>query len=407
MTFFGLLLLSFLSANNASAQTYKSIYVFADSNGTTGISANSVIADQAGNLYGTTSGGGAFGFGTIFRLSAAGKETVLYSFTGGADGGNPQAALVRDTAGNLYGTAQRYGSSKCPSDLSTGCGTIFQLSRTGTLVILHSFTGPDGLEPTGSLVLDAKGNIYGTTVLGGNNPNCTTSSPYPDGCGTVFKLTKNAAGKWHETILYSFGGDGDGWQPSGGVLLDASGVLFGATASGDSGCSMGVAAACGNVYELTHSGNTWTHTVLYTFTGDTDGAQPSSGLIQDPDGNLYGVTNLGGDFGFGTIFKIDVNHNKTTLHSFTGVGGAYPFADLVRDAVGNLCGTTTEGGTSKVGTVFKLDAKGTFTVLHNFQGGNDGAYPYSTLFQDKNGNLFGATVLGGSKGQGMLFDIRK
>jgi len=238
------------------------------------------------------------------------------------------------------------------------------------------------------------------------NPDCSAAS-FPDGCGTVFRLTKNSAGKWHETVLYSFGGDGDGWQPSGGLLLDASGNIYGTTASGDSGCSMGSGASCGNVFKLQRNGTGWMHTILYTFTGGKDGAQPSSGLIRDSKGNLYGVTNLGGSFGFGTIFKLDVNNNKAILHSFKGTDGAYPFADLVRDAAGNLYGTTTEGGSSKVGTVFKLETGGTLRVLHSFHGGSDGAYPFSTLFQDAAGNLYGATVLGGSKGQGTLFDIHK
>lgn len=387
-------------------QSYQHLYTFNGANGASGASPNSLIGDLAGNLYGTTSGGGAYGFGTIFRLSPAGQETVLYSFSGGADGGNPEGGLVRDAAGNLYGTAERYGSSQCPSDLPVGCGVVFQLSPARKLLILHTFTGADGLGPGASLFLDFAGNLFGTTILGGNNPNCSSPSSFPEGCGTVFKLTKNLAGKWRETVLYSFGGDGDGWQPAGGVLVDRSGAIYGTTASGDSGCSMGRAEACGNVYKLTHDGTGWTHTILYTFTGGTDGAQPSSGLVRDTAGNLYGVTNLGGSFGFGTIFKLDVNNNKVILHSFRGTDGAYPFADLVRDASGNLYGTTTEGGTSKVGTVFKLKAGGALVVLHSFHGGSDGAYPFSTLFRDKAGNLYGATVLGGSKGQGTLFDIR-
>jgi uncharacterized repeat protein (TIGR03803 family) len=395
------------AGKSVQAQTYHPLYTFNGVNSANGSSPTSLVADRAGNVYGATSGGGAFGFGTIFKLSAAGKETVLYSFTGGADGGNPEAGLVRDAAGNLYGTAQRYGSSKCPSYIAVGCGTVFQLSPSRKLAILHAFTGADGMAPGAILFLDSKGSLYGTTILGGNNPNCSPTSPFPDGCGSVFKLTKNSAGKWRETVLYSFGGGGDGWQPSGGVLVDAAGNIYGATASGDSGCSMGPAVTCGNVFKLTRNGTGWTHTVLYSFTGGTDGAQPSSGLIQDSEGSLYGVTNLGGSLGFGTIFKLGVNHNKMILHSFTGSDGAYPFADLVRDAAGNLYGTTTEGGTSKVGTVFKLDTAGSLTVIHSFHGGSDGAYPFSTLFQDAGGNLYGATVLGGSKGQGTLFDIRK
>ena len=394
------------AGKSVQAQTYHPLYTFHGVNSANGSSPTSLVADRAGNVYGATSGGGAFGFGTIFKLSAAGIETVLYNFTGGADGGNPEAGLVRDAAGNLYGTAERYGSSKCLLDVEVGCGTVFQLSPARKLAILHAFTGADGMEPGGTLVLASNGSLYGTTILGGNHPDCSAAS-FPDGCGTVFRLTKNSAGKWHETVLYSFGGDGDGWQPSGGLLLDASGNIYGTTASGDSGCSMGSGASCGNVFKLQRNGTGWMHTILYTFTGGKDGAQPSSGLIRDSKGNLYGVTNLGGSFGFGTIFKLDVNNNKAILHSFKGTDGAYPFADLVRDAAGNLYGTTTEGGSSKVGTVFKLETGGTLRVLHSFHGGSDGAYPFSTLFQDAAGNLYGATVLGGSKGQGTLFDIHK
>jgi uncharacterized repeat protein (TIGR03803 family) len=189
------------------------------------------------------------------------------------------------------------------------------------------------------------------------------------------------------------------------LIGDSSGNIYGTVPSGDSGCSKGPADACGNVFKLSHGPNGWSQNALYTFKGGTDGAEPNGGLVRDDQGNLYGMTTLGGAFGLGTIFALDTSGKKTILHSFNGPDGAYPVAALVRDSAGNLFGVATFGGTSKVGTAFKLDPAGKLTILHHFTGGTDGAYPYATLLRDRAGNLFGMTTFGGQKDQGTVFKI--
>jgi uncharacterized repeat protein (TIGR03803 family) len=205
--------------------------------------------------------------------------------------------------------------------------------------------------------------------------------------------------------LHSFIGGSDGWQPFGTLIGDSAGNIYGTAVSGDSGCGQGPADACGVVFRLSPDRNGWVYTVLYVFKGGTDGASPWGGLARDEQGNLYGTTRSGGEFGLGTIFKVDSSGNKTILRSFAGPDGAYPYASLIRDTVGNIYGVAAFGGTSKVGTAFKLDPAGNYTVLHNFTGGTDGAYPYSALLQDEAGNLYGATFAGGLNEHGTIFKI--
>jgi uncharacterized repeat protein (TIGR03803 family) len=239
-----------------------------------------LVRDASGNLYGTTVDGGAFGFGTVFELDTAGKETVLYSFAGtgvGGDGANPLSGLIRDASGNLYGTTLVGGACAC------GLGTVFKLDTTGKETVLHSFTGtPDGATPEGVLVRDASGNLYGTTGHGGS---CAC------GLGTVFKLA--TTGK--ETVLHSFTGTGgDGGDPRAGVVRDGKGNLYGTTLSG--GINTGI------VFMLDKTGK---EAVLHSFTGmGGDGASPYAGLIRDPKtGTLYGTTLWGGTSGLGTVFQ--------------------------------------------------------------------------------------------------------
>ncbi|MBZ5538963.1 MAG: hypothetical protein LAN61_00440 [Acidobacteriia bacterium] len=289
-----------------------------------------LMLDEAGNLYGTTQFGGTFGKGTVFKVDTSGKETVLYSFTGGADGANPRAGLVQDGRGNLYSTTYNGGSGSCV----VGCGIVFKLDVIrNEEKVLYTFTGgADGSNPSG-VILDKAGNLYGTTLNYGSS-----------GYGTVFKLSKS--GK--ETVLYSFTGGTDGSYPYADLVLDERGNLYGTTQGGIGG----------NVFKLGRSGKL---TVLHSFTGSGDGAQPFAGLALDEAGNLYGTTYWGGVSNAGTIFKVDANGGESVLHSFTGgTDGAFPYAGLVQDAVGNLFGTTiygggaSPGGASGFGTVFKL-----------------------------------------------------
>lgn len=250
-----------------------------------------VIRDAEGNLYGTTEYGGAFGAGAVFELTPAGTETVLYSFTGGADGYMPIGGLVRDWEGNLFGTTAFGGPNvaSCYSQ-NDGCGTVFKLTPSGTLTTLYSFAGsPDGFAPLGSLVRDAKGNLYGTTFIGGAN-----------NWGTVFEVFKTGK-TYQEKVLYSFSNWTDGSDPwAGGLVLDESGNLYGTTTLGGD-VEPPCYDNCGNVFEMTPAGE---ETVLYSFTRQPDGVNPRAGLVWDKQGNLYGTTQYGGANGAGTVFKV-------------------------------------------------------------------------------------------------------
>jgi uncharacterized repeat protein (TIGR03803 family) len=308
-----------------------------------------LIFDANGNLYGTTNQGGASGVGLVFKLSSRGKETVLYSFTGGADGRYPGAgSLIWDAKGNLYGTASGGGNmSGCHNQ---GCGVVFKVNKERKETVLYTFTGgADGSSPQAGLIWDAEGNLYGTTVDGGDMSGC-----HNDGCGVVFKVNRERK----ETVLYTFTGGADGANPFAGVIWDAKGNLYGTDYDGGdaSGCNQG----CGTVFKLNKSNK---ETVLYSFTAGADGEIPSAGVIWDAKGNLYGTTTDGGDGsgcqnngwnGCGTVFKLNKSNKETVLYSFTGgADEGYPQAGLIWDAKGNLYGTTT-GGPTAFGTVFKL-----------------------------------------------------
>jgi uncharacterized repeat protein (TIGR03803 family) len=299
-----------------------------------------------GSLYGTTVDGGTpegggcrHGCGTVFTVDKTGKETVLYAFQGGTDGGNPAARLVWDHNGNLYGTTFSGGDLSC---YVGGCGVVFKLDRTGKQTVLYSFADlTDGKMPVG-LVLDNAGNLYGTTYDGGNF-----------GHGAVFKLDQTGT----LTVLYSFTAGSDSADPSGLFFRDPSGNLYGTT-NGVGSPDYGI------VFKLDMTGKLG---VLHTFTGGTDGEYPGN-LISDNTGNLYGTTMGGGTGsgcyygGCGTVFKVDTNSNETVLHDFTGTDGQLPNG-LIMDGAGNLYGTTFGGGGGKgfscsyylgCGTVFKL-----------------------------------------------------
>jgi uncharacterized repeat protein (TIGR03803 family) len=271
-----------------------------------------LISDSQRNLYGTTDIGGDLncnsgaGCGTIFELSKTGTETVLYTFKGGHDGERPLAALLRDAAGNLYGTTWEGGGDGCGGP---GCGTVFKLEPvSGVETILHRFTGgTDGQSPVSGLISDAQGNLYGATELSGDGNGVCGSL----GCGTVFKI--DTTGK--ETILYRFTGGSDGSEPSGTLVRDVSGNLYGTTGlGGDLTCN--APCGCGMVFKLDRAG---TETVHHAFTGSpADGNNPIAGVILDSSGNLYGTTYRDGAFGFGTIFKVNAAGNETILYNFTG-----------------------------------------------------------------------------------------
>lgn len=328
--------------------------------------------DAKGNIYGTTTTGGTYDFGVLFKISRSGRENILHTFGTPGDGLGPSCRPLLDAAGNLYGTTDGGGA--------IGFGTIFKLARDGTYSILHSFAGkPDGYGPVSDLVADAAGNLYGTTQYGGTSNNCGDT-----GCGAVFKLTP--AGQ--ETILYSFrGGSSDASYLPSGVSLDGAGNLYGIT-------YLGGLYRQGELYRIAPNG---TKTTLYDF---FDG-RPFGGLVFDPAGNIYGTTIDGGVQG--TVWKFSTDGVYTVLHAFTGL--AHPQVTLILDASGNLYGTTVEDGAFDAGTVYQLTPDGTYTVLHTFMGGADGAIPYSPLYRDGKGNLFGTTYYGGGI-YGSVFEVQ-
>jgi uncharacterized repeat protein (TIGR03803 family) len=330
-------------------------------------------ADSTHALYGATEFGGRYDWGVVYKVDQAGNETVLYSFTGGADGAAPNGDLVCDSAGNLYGTSFEGGKH--------GRGNVFKVDPSGNETVLHNFAGPDGGSPEAGVVLDAGGNLYGTTNGGG-----------ADDDGVVFKIDPIG----NETVLYSFTGGSDGGRPNARLIRDSLGNLYGTTASGGAHNS-------GVVYKVDPVGN---ETVLYAFTGGADGGYPSTPVTRDSAGNLYGTTDSGGTHAFGVVYKVDSSGNETVLHSFTnGADGRYPYAGVVRDAAGNLYGSTHNGGHGKLGVVYKLDASGNLTVLHSFTGGADGAGPGGRLVRDSAGNLYGTTYPGGANRKGVVYKI--
>ena len=360
-----------------------------------------LIQDAAGNLYGTAQDGGAFGSGTVFKIDTSGKETVLYNFCSAAncvDGSYPNA-VIQDAAGNLYGTTIQGGSY--------GRGSVFKVDSTGHETVLYSFcsvsvssigglTCLDGWGPTAGLIQDATGNLYGTTQEGGA------------GGGTVFKIDTSG----NETVLYNFCSAAnctDGLHPVASLIQDAAGSLYGTTAGGGASGSDGE----GTVFKIDISGH---ETVLYSFcsvggSACLDGAGSDAGLIQDAAGNLYGTTIQGGSYGRGTVFKVDNSGIETVLYNFCSVAncpdGASPHAGLIEDAAGNLYGTTEVGGVNSAGTVFKVDTMGKETVLYSFCSIAtclDGQAPVAGLIQDAAGNLYGSTWSGGL-GVGAVFKL--
>jgi uncharacterized repeat protein (TIGR03803 family) len=372
-----------------------------------------LVKDASGNFYGTTLNGGSnnyhnsSGDGAVFKVTPSGAESVIWYFGSGVDGWSPQFGdLIIDAGGNLYGTTNRGGSYDA--------GTVFELSPNGNggwnEAVLLSLGGPgDGANPYARLALDGGGNLFGATTQGGAS-----------NLGIVFELSRDGSGGWSETVLYSFGGTPDGSSPRG-VIVDASGNVYGTTFGGG-------ANNWGTVFELSPpvvAGNPWTEKVLWNFGAGLDGKMPIGSLIMDGSGILYGTTLVGGAYNAvgtqgccGTVFKLAPQSGgtwaETILWSFgnpkTKGDGQEPQVGLLMDSGGNLYGTCYTGGSSGRGTAFKLvkplpGSTWSETILWNFASGADGASPSSDLVFDSNGKLWGTTYSGGTPQRGTVFKI--
>jgi uncharacterized repeat protein (TIGR03803 family) len=350
-----------------------------------------VISDTSGNLYGTTLWGGnltcnfGFGCGVVYKLTPTGTETVLYSFAGGTDGAYPSAALFRDANGNLWGTTTAGGGTGC---FGNGCGTVFRVGTTGTYKVVYHFTnGTDGGVPNSALIQDALGRFVGTASSGGD-PSCA--------CGVVYAIDRT--GK--EVVLMSFPGGASGAYPlDDNLAKDASGNFYGSTASGgDPTCY------CGVVYKLDPTG---TETVLYTFLGGTDGQSPS-GVTRDSKGNLYGTTILGGVNGKGTLFEITSSGSYTKLHDFGGPSdgatppdAATPSGGVTFCSDGSLFGTAEAGGSLGFGAAWRMALTGLRkeSVIANFDYSFSGGVPVADInedFDDDGAVLHGTASEGGN-----------
>ncbi|MFZ1008891.1 MAG: choice-of-anchor tandem repeat GloVer-containing protein [Candidatus Sulfotelmatobacter sp.] len=358
---------------------------------------SSLIRDSAGNLYGTTPAGGLYGWGAVFEITPSGSTSatkLLYSFHGTSDGAMPRTSLAFDSAGNLYGTAQFGGSQNCLA----GCGTVFKLSPSSggdwNFSVLHTFLNlKDGSGPTSGVTLDASGNIYGTSQYG-NNGGCFGPG---HGCGTVFKLAPTSHGEWNYSLLHAFSGSSkEGGVPDvGGLVMDSSGNLYGAT--GDGG-----GYTRGNIYELSPQfGGPWKQTVLYNFSQAESGSQGT--LAFDKAGNLYGTTNGGGTYGYGTAFELSQSGGvwtKTTLFSFNGsTTGGNDDGGVIFDSLGNLYGVNNA-------IAFELSpVAGSWqeTTLYSF--GFLTSPPYLSLVIDPSGNLYGVIAANNGPVQNVVYEL--
>jgi uncharacterized repeat protein (TIGR03803 family) len=396
-------------AAQAASPTKTVLYNFTGEDGDGANPFASAAVSSGGVLYGTTFYGGTSGYGTVFALTPPAQsgpwtESVLYSFSGGADGANPYAGLTVGSGGTLYG-ATTYGGRG-------GVGTVFMLTPPApggawTESVLFSFTGSDGANPYASLALATNGVLYGVTSLGGTSD-----------AGAIFMLTPPgiSGGAWTEAVLYNFTDGADGGFPYGGLTLASNGVLYGTTNFG------GASSVYGTVFKLVPpaSGGDWTLTTLHSFSG-VDGGNPFAPMVITSNGVLYGTTAGGVGASFGTVFKLTPPTSgsvwtEAVLYRFSGgsVGG-HPRGAVSVGPGGVLYGTTTAGGNetgySGNGTLFQLtpptESGGAWTpsVLHTFTGGADGAYPNGALVPTASGTYYATTLSGGANGNGTVFSL--
>lgn len=383
-----------LSLVTAAATTTDVIFSFEEEEGE--YADTDLETDNAGNIYGTTVLGGEFGGGTVFQLSPkpnGWEHTVLYNFTGGADGGEPYKGVTIGKRGNLYGTAVTGGSGSCEG----GCGVVYKLTKSGDAwnqTVIHAFTGgDDGSGPGARVTVDRSGNVYGMTPTGGTY-----------GVGTIYKIHPHAR-SWEFQVIHTFTGGDDGATGSAGRMLLQHGRLYGAA-------TVGGLYGSGVVFELTPTAvGEWDFRVLYSFHGQPDGSFPYGALLRVSSGKIYGTTYYGGENGIGAVYELSPRPvgewDGRVIYSFqTGSDGNSPISNLVRDVAGNLYGTTSEGGLGS-GTIFKLAPIGggqwTESVVHPFEGPPDGGFSYNGMVVDRFGNFYGATVHGGTDDDGCVY----
>jgi len=399
--------LLFVAALQAHAQTFIVLHRFAGFPNDGRMPTAPLIEDSAGNLYGTTYAAGKYGGGVVFKLNPNGHGTVLHNFSTGAaaaatNGANPAGGLVMDAAGNLYGTTANGGDLQCSLNHPDGCGTVFRLDSTNRLTVLQRFNGGyDGADPTQSLLLDASGRLFGTNELAG-----------PGSDGMLYQID-TATGQL--TYIHSFYAYVDG---TSNLVEDAQGNLWGTASDGGIYSCWEGYLNCGGIFEFFANSDYHSMGVALEFPLKANGTNPVGGLVMDAAGDFYGTTQHGGNFacpgGCGVVFEFDPAVGETVLYRFTGIAdGANPQAGVVRDSAGNLNGTTRYGGMTTTvgggyGVVFEIDTTGKYTVLHTFNG-NDGAQPEANLLLDSAGNLYGTTAYGGSSactsGCGVVFKI--
>lgn len=344
---------------------------------------NAVTLDNSGNIFGTIANGGANDDGTAFEIAKGSGAITTFASFNSINGDFPQGAVTFDTSGNLFGTTNIGGAS--------GDGTVFEVARgSSTLTTVLSFSGSNGSFPQGALTFDSIGDLFGTTDSGGPGNN-----------GTVFEIAK-ASGNL--TTLATFNGS-NGAYPEAGVILDASGDLFGTTESGG-------AVGSGTVFEITKGSGIVTTLVnfdIWNTYSTSNGAYPVAPVIFDSSGNLFGTTSAGGANGCGTVFEIAKGSGAlTTLATFMVSNGENPEAAVTFDSSGDLFGTTEGANSSAVwGTVFEIaKGSGTLTTISSFNG-TDGGNPKAAVTFDTSGNLFGTTSGGGADGYGTVFEIAK
>lgn len=346
--------------------------------------------DSAGNLYGTSVQGGLYGSGTVFQVTPAGVHTVLYNFTGGADGGEPYKGVTLDAHGNLYGTAVTGGSGSCEG----GCGVLYKVTNSGgtwTQSVVHAFTGKDGSGPGSPVAFDSSGNLFGTTPTGGAY-----------GMGVVYAVSTD--GKFHVIHTFTGGVDGGGGG-AGRLLIDAQGNIFGV-------CTVGGVNGFGTVYEITRTDGVLR--TLYAFKDSPDGALPYGSLTFDQLGNLYGTTYYAGANDLGTVYVLLRGNGTWTehvLYSFKGGSdGASPISSLTAGAPGTFYGTTSDGGAASCscGVLFKMSLTATGwveSVVYRYPGQPGPGFAYNGVIHDAAGHFFGTTVHGGVSNDGAIYEF--